>query len=106
MVDTALKEQLLQVEGQIKELCPAWDDFDQYRFVMNSSGKEKEKLRSLLMERRNLLDRMLLWTPAEITRMKDVNNRLYDLTKRLHEKTYPYIRHFFRRDTTPNLTMT
>lgn len=88
MVDTALKEQLLQVEGQIKELCPARDDFDQFRFVMNSSGKEKEKLRSLLMERRNLLDRMLLWTPAEITRMKDVNNRLYDLTKRLHEKTY------------------
>lgn len=39
MVDTALKEQLLQVEGQIKELCPAGDDFDQYRFVMNSSGK-------------------------------------------------------------------
>jgi len=88
MVDTALKEQLLQVEGQIKELCPAGDDFDQYRFVMNSSGKDKEKLRSLLLERRNLLNRMLLWTPGEIARMKEVNDRLYDLTKRLHEKTY------------------
>ena len=31
---------------------------------------------------------MLLWTPGEIARMKEVNDRLYDLTKRLHEKTY------------------
>ena len=87
-MDKRLRYKLLQVEGRIKEFCPAGDDFDQYRFVMNSSGKDKEKLRSLLMERRNLLDRMLLWTPAEIARMKEVNDRLYNLTKILHEKTY------------------
>ena len=40
MVDTALKEQLLQVEGQIKELCPARDDFDQFRMVAKFGGDE------------------------------------------------------------------
>lgn len=42
MVDTALKEQLLQVEGQIKELCPAGDDFDQFRMVAKFGGEEKK----------------------------------------------------------------
>lgn len=44
MVDTALKEQLLQVEGQIKELCPARDDFDQFRMVAKFGGDEKKQL--------------------------------------------------------------
>ena len=87
-MDTELREQLTQVEGQIKEICPARNDFEQYRIILNSNGKDKEYLRSLLKERRNLLDRMLLWTPAEIARMKEVNDRLFDLTKKLHDKTY------------------
>ena len=87
-MDTELKEQLIQVEGQIKELCPAKDYFDQLRMVANLSSKEKEQLVTLLRTRRCLLNRMLLGTPAEVARMREVNNRLIDLTEKLHDKTY------------------
>ena len=88
MVDTALKEQLLQIEGQIKELCPARDDFDQFRMVAKFGGEEKKQLDTLLKKRKHLLNCMLLGTPAEVARMREVNDRLIDLTERLHDKTY------------------
>lgn len=87
-MDNQLRCKLLQVEGKIKEICPAKDDFEQFRIIKNSNGKDKEVLRSFLMERRNLLNRMLLGTPAEIARMREVNDRLIDLTKKLYDKTY------------------
>lgn len=87
-MDTELRKRLIQVESQIREICPAEDAFGQYRTIVNSGGNDKVKLRSFLVERKNLLDSMILWTPAEISRMKEVNGRLYDLTKKLHEKTY------------------
>ena len=77
---SVLKDELIKVEGLIKDACPAFD-------VNGMSGKEKDYLRALLMERKHLLNRMLLCTPAEVARMKDVNARLFDLTTRLHEKT-------------------
>ena len=55
MVDTALKEQLLQVEGQIKEICPARDDFDQFRMVAKFGGEEKKQLDTLLRDCREML---------------------------------------------------
>ena len=88
MVDTALKEQLLQIEGQIKLLCPARDDFDQFRMVAKFGGEEKKQLDTLLKKRKHLLNRMLLGTPAEVARMREVNDRLIDLTEKLHDKTY------------------
>ena len=83
-----MKEQLIQVEGQIKELCPARDDFDQFRMVAKFGGEEKKQLDTLLKKRKHLLNRMLLGTPAEVARMREVNDRLIDLTERLHDKTY------------------
>ena len=82
---SVLKDELIKVEGLIKDACPAFD-------VNGMSGKEKDYLRALLMERKHLLNRMLLCTPAEVARMKDVNARLFDLTTRLHEKTYSLYR--------------
>lgn len=83
-----MKEHLIQVEGQIKELCPAQDDFDQVRMVAEFGGEEKKQLDTLLKKRKHLLNRMMLGTPAEIARMSEVNNRLIDLTKKLYDKTY------------------
>ena len=82
---SVLKDELIKVEGLIKDACPAFD-------VNGMSCKEKDYLRALLMERKHLLNRMLLCTPAEVARMKDVNARLFDLTTRLHEKTYSLYR--------------
>ena len=73
MVDTALKEQLLQIEGQIKLLCPARDDFDQFRMVAKFGGEENKLLDTLLKKRKHLLNRMLLGTHAEIALMRKVN---------------------------------
>ena len=52
------------------------------------SGTEKQMLTALLRERKHLLDSMFLGTPAEAARLKEVNDRLYDLTQRLYAKTY------------------
>ncbi len=90
--DKLLRSKLLQTERQIKEICPASDGFDQLRLVKHSSGKDKEMLRTLLIERRHLLNSMFLCSPAEMTRLKDVNDRLYDLTKKLYEKTHSLYR--------------
>lgn len=88
MMDSIQREELLRTEQQIKDACPAKDDYDQYRIVKNLSGKDKDYLRSLLNERRRLLNRMLLCTPGERARMKDVNDRLFDLTETLYKKSY------------------
>ena len=55
---SVLKDELIKVEGLIKDACPAFD-------VNGMSGKEKDYLRALLMERKHLLNRMLLCTTAE-----------------------------------------
>ena len=72
-MDTELKEQLIHLEGQIKELCPARDDFDQFRMVVKFGGEENKLLDTLLKKRKHLLNRMLLGTHAEIARMRKVN---------------------------------
>ena len=92
MVDTYLRENLLNVEEKIKESCPARNEWNQYRIVKNYSGKDKEKITDLLRERQRLLDRMLLCTPAEIVRMREVNARLLDLSNKLYDKTYSLYR--------------
>lgn len=79
---------MIHVEGQIKELCPARDDFDQFRMVAKFGGEEKKQLDTLLKKQKHLLNRMLLGTPAEVARMREINNRLIDLTKKLYDKTY------------------
>ena len=88
MKNIALREQLTKVEGRIKKLCPVRDDFSMYLNVVGLSRKDKDRLKSLLRKRKWLLNRMLLGTHAEITRMKEVNDRLIDLTKKLQDKTY------------------
>ena len=49
--------------------------------IRNLGGKEKEYVRDLLVERQGILDGLLICSPAEIARMKEVNDRLYSLTK-------------------------
>lgn len=56
--------------------------------VAKFGGEEKKQLDNLLKKRKHLLNRMLLGTPAEVARMREVNNRLIDLTEKLHDKTY------------------
>ncbi len=83
-----LKYELLLIEGQIKRTLNPRDNLDRYRMVGNLSVREKELLRFLLERRRHILNTLFICSPAEMTRLKEVNERLYSLTQKLHEKTY------------------
>jgi len=50
------------------------------------SGFKIDELELLLNQRRILLDLMFLETPAEVERMRVINDRLFDLTNRLLKK--------------------
>ena len=90
-MDESLKTELSLIEATIKETL-SWksnkDEHDLYMAVLNLSGKEKNLLRFLLKRRKNILDRLLLCTQAEISRLKEVNDRLLFLTNSLYQKTY------------------
>ena len=83
-----LKFELSLIEDQIKQTLNPKDNLDQYRMVGNLSVKEKELLRFLLERRRHILNALFICSPAEVARLKEVNERLYSLTQKLHEKTY------------------
>ena len=83
-----LKLELSTLEGQIKETLSARSDTDLLRKVWDLGGREKELLRFLLGRRREILNSLLICSPAEVTRMKEVNDRLFSLTKSLYNKTY------------------
>ena len=87
-MDESLNTKLSVIERQIKEVLPASSDTDLYIMIRNLGGKEKEYVRDLLVERQGILDGLLICSPAEIARMKEVNDRLYSLTKSLYNKTY------------------
>ena len=87
-MDERIRNRLLETECLIKKLYPAKDEYELYTALGNAGKKEKLMLESLLRKRRDLLDGMLLLTPAETARMEAVNGRLYDLTQRLYAKTY------------------
>lgn len=87
-MDERLKTELSVIERQIKEVLPASSDTDLYIMIRNLGGKEKEYVRDLLVERQGILDGLLICSPAEIARMKEVNDRLYSLTESLYNKTY------------------
>ena len=83
-----LKYELSSIEGQIKETLNPKNDLDMYRMVGNLSAKEKDLLRFLLERRQYILNRLFICSPAEMTRLREVNERLYSLTQKLYEKTY------------------
>ena len=90
-MDGSLKIELSLIEATIKETL-SWksnmDEFDLYKAARNLSGNEKSLLRFLLKRRKKLLEGLFLGTQDEISRLKEVNDRLLSLTNALYRKTY------------------
>lgn len=95
------RRHLALLELRIKEACPAKDSFEQYIRVKKMSETERKLLRVLLQERQDLLNTMFFGTPAEIERLKEVNDRLFDLTQKLYSKTYNLYTSFLRTGLDP-----
>lgn len=87
-MDENLKLELFLLENQIKETLSAKSDTDLFITVKDLSGNEKELVRFLLGRRQEILNSLLMCTPAEVDRIKDVNDRLLSLTNSLKNKTY------------------
>lgn len=79
---------LLKIENTLKEVCHDDNELDTLIRIKDMSGKEITLVKTLLEERKHILDGMFLCTPAEIERLRVVNDRLFDLTKKLYAKTY------------------
>lgn len=77
-----LKKEIQRIESDIRNIVgedPDWLNFDEIR-------RNQEELELLLDQRRTLLNWMFRETPEEVERMKVVNSRFFDLTKRLRLK--------------------
>ena len=83
-----LKYELSRIEGQIKQTFNAKDDYEQYCMVRSLGAKEKELLRFLLQRRKVILNELMICSPSEIARLKEINEQLLSLTNKLGDKTY------------------
>ena len=88
IMDESKKQHLHMLELRIMEACPAKDSFEQYLRVKNMSETERQMLRALLKERQYLLDAVFIGSPMEKERLRVVNDKLYELTRKLYAKTY------------------
>ena len=77
-----MKEGVLCVEEQIRSIVGNNPDSINH----NTVYRNMEELKLLLSQRRRLLNIMFKETPIEIERMRVVNSRLFELTKRLRLK--------------------
>lgn len=78
-----LKQQLLNIESSIKAITGDNIDYMTYWWC----DEEKcDKVKTLLQQRRTILNQMFTATLAEIDRFKRVNEMLYDLTMQLFNR--------------------
>ncbi|MBR6638969.1 MAG: hypothetical protein IKL35_01255 [Muribaculaceae bacterium] len=83
MNQSNLKQDLLNVESAIKAITG--NDIEYMSFWWRNDEK-CEKVKTLLHQRRTLLNKMFLATPSEIVRFKQVNEMLYRLTSQLFNR--------------------
>ena len=83
MNSDSLKHKLAKVESEIKAI--AGDDID-HSDRWTSSPEQRAKVRSLLDSRRKILNEMFLPSDENMLRFKAVNERLFTLTRQLHDR--------------------
>lgn len=77
-----VREEVLRIEKQIQSIVGNDPDGLSHSALF----RHQEELELLLDQRRTLLNWIFLETPQEVARMDVLNNRLFDLTKRLRVK--------------------
>ncbi len=78
-----VKHKLAEVESEIKAL--AGDDID-HSDRWTSCPEKRDKVRLLLDSRREILNEMFLPSDENMLRFKAVNERLFTLTRQLHDR--------------------
>ena len=78
-----LRKQLQRVERRILRITGT--NPDSWRWAR--SRKKLEYVGLLIRKRKDLLNKMFVGTPEEVTRMEQVNERLLDLTQRMYRRS-------------------
>jgi hypothetical protein len=81
------KQQLLRLENAIIKLVHYVGDSSWGPGVRDLDKKSREQLGDLLGDRCRLLNEMFRATPEEVEDFRKVNERLFDLTQKMHAKT-------------------
>ena len=83
-----LKKELIELEKQIiSEAHLGGENGASLGSIYKWGPERKEKIRKMLARRQHLLNEMFLCTPEEVADFEKVNDRLYDLTKKMYAKT-------------------
>ena len=81
-------KKIQRIERKIVEVTKV----DQDGFLKRLSVIEQESVQELLFKRRSLLNTLFAATPAEIERFCQVNDRLFDLTKKMYSQSATFYR--------------
>ena len=79
-----IREEIKEIEAKIITIIGG--DVE-YNFVWTQSKTKREQIERLIWHRKNLLDKMFIATPEEISRFEQVNSQLLSLTKKMYERT-------------------
>lgn len=83
-----MTQKLQQIESRIIELVGT--DFDVFKYdELSKAGKEE--IKSLLRERRDILNEMFQPTEANLAQFRKINDELYRLTMALNERVNKFI---------------
>ena len=81
---TRLREQVRKIEEKILAITSKNVEFN---IEWTRSQRKREQVERLIWKRKHLLNKMFVATPEEVTRMEQVNNRLFDLTQKMYART-------------------
>lgn len=87
MDDNLLYSKLAKVETQIKDIVGQTIE-SPFTFLGKLTIEFQSRIRRLMETRRKILNEMYLPTDENMRRFRAINNRLFTLTKQLHERTH------------------
>ena len=80
---TSVRNKLREVEWEIKEIAKS---DSQFLYTKTGFHRKSRYLEDLLLRRREILNDLFVPSSSNIERLKRVNDYLYDLTLRLHQR--------------------
>ena len=96
------KQELIKIEERILDMGPYCDEHGLIESIHQWEQQRKDELKTLLRKRCNLLNEMFECRPEELERFKKVNDRLNDLTKKMHAKALSLYRSILEQGYDPD----
>ena len=100
-MDKKLKQELARLERRILKFVNYVDGHGITPSLSDCTREKKEELEEMLVKRYVLLNKMFQCTPEEVDAFRKVNERLADLTRKMHAKAINVFRSVLREGYDP-----